>query len=117
MKPKRYTPDKERTMLFIVQGGRCKCGVKLVTGPPANYIIEHDVPLGLGGEDVFDNKSLLCITCAAAKTFHPRSLATTLGSDIANIAKAKRIAKGGKKRKGRKMQGRKFTKTHRPLRP
>lgn len=65
-------------------------------GQHVNFIDEHIQPLSLGGTNEITNRKLLCIPCAKRKTFHPRSLATTLGGDNFEAKKANRIARGGK---------------------
>lgn len=94
--------------MFLRQDGKChnfkSCGTKLAKG---NYIIEHGVPLSRGGNNSLENKYLNCLECADKKTFHPRSKATTLGGDLYEAAKTKRLERG-KKKSGRKWPKRKF---------
>jgi 5-methylcytosine-specific restriction endonuclease McrA len=105
---KRYTSDPEKAILYARQNGLCKCGAALFKG---KYHIDHAVALVRGGTDTLDNKQLLCIPCHKAKTFHPRSKATTLGSDIGEAAKTKRLIRKRERPKSkRKMQSRGFRK-------
>lgn len=96
-----------------------------LSGP---WIAEHMTPFALGGadDDGEDNVRPACKACADRKTHG--TAATGHRGDTSAIAKAKRLAKGGKTRgpgpksrptqwpKGRKMQSRPFPKTHRPMR-
>lgn len=101
----RYTSKKERAELFLRQDGKCKCGTKLEKG---DTIIEHRIPLAIGGLDVTENKYLNCKACADLKTFG--TPATSYGSDFHAIAKIKRIrAKAeGKTKLKRKIPSRPF---------
>lgn len=86
--------------LFGAQHGKCTCGTILIVGPKGqhtNFIDEHIQPISRGGTNDLANRRLNCIECAKRKTFHPRSLATTLGGDNFEAKKAARIARGGKK--------------------
>lgn len=69
---------------------------------------DHYIPVALGGTDNFGNIRPVHAACHQKKTSGTK--ATSYGSDIHAIAKTKRIAKGGKKRKGRKMPSRPFQK-------
>ena len=69
---------------------------------------DHGVPDGLGGAHDYRNIRPLHRACHRKKTFGTK--ATTAGSDIHMIAKAKRIAAGGKKRRGPKMKSAGFRK-------
>ena len=85
---KRYTSKQDRATLFLACDGKCKCGVKL---DKTNTIIEHGIPLALGGTDTLGNKYLQCRDCANMKTYGGASKASTAGTDIANIWKVKRL--------------------------
>jgi 5-methylcytosine-specific restriction endonuclease McrA len=69
---------------------------------------DHFNPVAMGGRHDDSNIRPLCKECHKLKTFG--SKATTAGSDIHKIAKVKRIAKGGKTRKGPPMKSRGFDK-------
>ena len=93
---KRYTSENEIRTLFRRQHGRCAmCGRMLLDV----FHIDHVIALARGGTDTLDNKQLLCISCHRVKTSGTK--ATSLGSDIFEITKTKRLAKGKKDRKYR----------------
>lgn len=101
--------------MWLRQNGKCRCGARLEKG---NYIIEHIQALARGGTDTLDNKCLNCKPCADAKTFHPRSLATTIGGDNYEAKKTNRLSEkvagtwhAGKPKQ--KIEGRGFDKTYR----
>jgi len=137
MSKDRYTALRHVRLMLQRQGGLCpECKTILILGPRAervNFVVEHCQALGRGGSNALKNKELRCIPCALKKTYHPRSRATTLGGDLFEIAKTKALKKArlhvvGKTRrkkkdgprrpwrKGRKLQGRGFSKVHRPMR-
>jgi len=105
--PRRYTSKADLAEMFRRQNGKCKCGAYLLE---VGYIIEHIQPLSRGGTDTLDNKCLNCKDCADKKTFHPRSKASAIGSDIFEAAKTKRLRGEVGKRKGKKMVSRPFPK-------
>ena len=69
---------------------------------------EHIHEIALGGEDVVENMAYSHRACHAKVTNGEG--ATTAGSSKGRIAKANRIAKGGKKRNGPAIQSRGFSK-------
>lgn len=69
---------------------------------------DHVHPIALGGEHSHANLRPLHANCHQKKT--SGSKATSAGSDIHMIAKAKRIASGGKKRRGPKLRSKGFDK-------
>lgn len=74
-------PAKIKMAAWLRSGGKCEntsCGRKLFTGD-INY--DHDDPDGLTGEPTLENCKVLCRGCHKIKT----------KSDVARIAKAKRI--------------------------
>lgn len=92
----RYTGENELRTLNKRQKGRCAhCGRPLADV----FHIDHITALARGGDNSLANKQLLCIDCHKLKTFG--SKATTLGSDIFEIRKTQRLAKGKKKSKHR----------------
>lgn len=91
---RRYTSKADLVRLMLACGGKCKCGVKL---DRSNTIIEHSTPIALGGLDILANKYLQCRDCANVKTYGGKAKATTYGSDIHAIAKAKRLSGETKK--------------------
>jgi hypothetical protein len=105
---KRYTSDKDRALLMLECGGKCKCGVRLER---ANTIVEHSTPLALGGLDILENKYLQCRDCAAIKTHGGSAKATTYGSDIHAIAKVRRLRGETKQGPKKQIQSRGFDKS------
>lgn len=100
----RYTSKKEIAQIFLSQDGRCKrCSAKV----SLHFLIDHIQPLSRGGTDTLDNKQILCTECHRRKTFHPRSEATTLGSDVYEARKTDRLVKGKTKSRSRWPKGRK----------
>jgi len=71
---------------------------------------DHNVPLAIGGADDVTNIVAVHAACHARKTNDKRWDAPLLGSDKAMIAKARRLSKGPKQSKGRKLQSRGFPK-------
>lgn len=108
MKHRRYTSGKDRFEILKRQGGFCaypNCCTDLFRG---SYQIDHVTPLALGGKDTLANKQALCPKHHHLKTSGKRHDVTN--GDVHKIAKTKRLAKGGRKRKGRKMQSKPFRK-------
>lgn len=83
-----------------------ECGQWISSGDQVEW--DHRVPVALGGGHDHTNIMACHKTCHAEKTRGTK--ATTYGSDIHAIAKARRIASGGRKRKGPKMKARPFQK-------
>lgn len=76
-------PDGDTFILLCANG----CDTPLFPYTPV--IHEHMTPLAHGGADDETNIRLVCKRCADRKTHG--TPATTAGSDIANIAKVKRL--------------------------
>lgn len=90
------TPHERQTMLEKQEGRCASCDGPIgpqEDGTSIPFIKEHTRPVAQGNDQKPD--CLLCVPCAKVKTYGTK--ATTAGSDIHGIAKAKRIAKGGKK--------------------
>jgi 5-methylcytosine-specific restriction endonuclease McrA len=83
------------------------CHAKLSPGDVIEW--DHYNPLALGGAHTWANLLPLHKACHRKKTSGTK--ATSAGSDIHTIAKVKRLANGGKKRRGPKMKSRGFDKT------
>lgn len=78
---RRKLQDKDRVRIFRDAGGICcVCNGKI---DGKGWIVEHVIPLKMGGEDGGDNLKPAHILCAANKT-------NGKNGDLANIAKAKR---------------------------
>jgi hypothetical protein len=84
-----------------------KCRLRIKADQSIEW--DHYWPLALDGPHGFEAIRPLHKECHALKSFG--SKATSAGSDIHAIAKAKRIARGGKTKSGRKLQSRPFDKT------
>ena len=84
------------------------CGKPIM--PDAEWIAEHMVPFAIGGadDDGEDNVRPACDECAEKKT--NGTAATGRRGDISAIARAVRLASGGKKTRGPKIQSRPFPK-------
>jgi len=106
---RRKITRSELRALFTAQDGKCAlCGEILEI-----WHIDHANPLALSGDDSTANLQLVCIPCHRVKTFGTK--ATSYGSDIHAIAKAKRLAGEGKARRAyvwpkRRMQSRPWPK-------
>ena len=87
------------------------CRVRIWPGDKLGW--DHGVPDALDGAHDYLNVRPLHHDCHYTKTFGTK--ATTKGSDIHMIAAAKRIANGGKKRRGPKIKSRPFPQSHRPM--
>jgi 5-methylcytosine-specific restriction enzyme A len=62
---------KQIAVLFLSQDGLCPlCSMKLHTKGhvPVSFIDEHMLARGIGGSESMDNRALVCIPCAKAKT-------------------------------------------------
>lgn len=86
-------PDSVKRAAWKRCKGFCEeCEAKLFSG---QFIYDHVVPDGLGGEPTLDNCCVRCKTCNHRKTY---------GTDVPQIAKMKRQRDrhaGIKRRKGR----------------
>lgn len=105
---------------------RCfRCGLPFIVGQSlidtanAHWIgyvqREHLHEVALGGPDEPANCRYSCTDSHIKITNGTK--ATSVGSSKHRIAKAKRIANGGKKRRGPKMKSAGFSKTKRPMNP
>jgi hypothetical protein len=127
-RPKRRAiPERVKRAVDTRQFYTCACGCgewygQVFETPPKRQY-DHSPPLALrevnaDGTDYMptqlDPSHIFCLLTGhhAKKTFHPRGPHTSIDSDIHAIAKAKRIAKGGKTRRGRKLRSRGFDKKH-----
>jgi len=116
MKPPKREPItadlKVQSLLFRATVICPLCGADLMPGQEIEW--DHQVPVALGGSHDFANIRPVHKRCHARKSFG--SKATTAGSDIHKIAKAKRIAAGGKKVKRPMPKGQKREWSARPFR-
>lgn len=84
-----------------------QCGACWVCNEPLGaFQIDHRQAVVHGGDNAEDNLRALCIPCHREKTRR----------DVGSNAKARRIAKGGKVRRGPKMKSRPFPKAKRKMR-
>ena len=107
--PRKRATERQVIEVLIVQGAvvPCyRCRVAFQTGDVIER--EHLHELALGGSDTPDNWRYSHKTCHDEVTNGTK--ATTAGSSKHKIAKANRLAKGPKKRKGRKIPSRPFPK-------
>lgn len=111
MSRKRFS-EREVVETLLQQGAviRCpRCGQCIMLGEP--FEREHFEELALGGKDEVSNCFYSHTACHAHVTNGTRF--NRAGSSKNKIAKAKRMAAGGKKRKGRKIPSRQFPKISR----
>jgi hypothetical protein len=100
-------PARKKRILDAHDGKCWRCGVAFKEGERITY--DHKCALARGGSDDDENIGPSHTdTCDKLKTYGTKAL--RLGSDIFEIAKTKRLAKGPKETKGRKLQGRGFSK-------
>lgn len=93
MVDRRALTQRERTDMFLAQGGKCAtCPRKLM---PGQYHADHRQALVHGGDNDLENIKLICLDCHKAKT----------RKDVHGRAHHDRIAAGGKQRKGPPMPG------------
>lgn len=79
----------------------CGCGIKLTA--KEGYEFDHDRSLGLGGADSSDNLRAVRVPCHARKSRLEAGMR-------AKADRQRRFHLGAKKRRGRKIQSRGFTK-------
>ena len=111
MRRKRFS-ESEVVTILLQQGAkiRCpRCGQLILIGEV--FEREHFHELALGGGDNIANSFFSHKACHAFVT--NGGPATTAGSSKNKIAKTKRIASGGRKRKGRQIPSRPFPKIKR----
>ncbi len=111
MTSRRTFTERQVLLTLLNQGsvipcGICKVALKLHDAFGKKVHRDHSTPLALDGPDTWENCAYVHDTCHHRKT--NGSKATTYGSDKHQIAKANRIAGGGKKRRGPKLRGRPF---------
>lgn len=93
MVDRRDISQKRRAALFLAQSGKCAdCPRKLM---PGMYHADHRIPLADGGADDDSNIKLICLDCHKAKT----------RGENKSRAHHKRIAAGGRTRKGPGFRG------------
>ncbi len=91
MTRRRYLTAKTKNQVWGHQDGCCAiCGCRL---DPFFVAYDHILPLCLGGTNARENWQLLCIDCHRHKTTREAGMR----------AKADRLRKGPKKRRGRAM--------------
>lgn len=81
MTARRSISAKERLRLFALHGGVCHICTGKIDATREAWEVSHDIPLELGGDDDEANRKLAHKKCHRA---------LTAGTDIPNIAKAKR---------------------------
>jgi len=97
----------QKIKLLLAQEGKCakkSCRKKLEKG---DIEFDHTHALGLNGTNELDNWQALCLECHNLKTNGRKHC--RLGADKFEIAKAKRIACGGKTKTGKKINSKGFT--------
>ena len=106
---RRRFSEKDVLLTMLLQGAIIPCGrcrIAIIREDLAEVERDHFLPLALGGGDTPQNCSYLHGACHKEKT-NGRP-ATTYGSDKGNIAKARRLSKGGRKRRGAAIPSRAF---------
>lgn len=109
MKRRRFT-EREVVLTLLQQGARIicpRCQQFLMIGELVDR--EHFHELALGGKDVPENCFYSHASCHLVVTNGTHW--TSAGSSKHKIAKAKRLAAGGRKKRGPKMKSRPFTKS------
>ena len=115
MTRKRFT-EREVIQTLLLQGAVIPCGkcrVQIGFDDLKKVERDHKWKIAMGGPDTPENCAYLHGPCHAEKT--DGLPATTYGSDKHETAKVNRIAKGGKKRKGRQIPSRPFQKKKEPV--
>ena len=109
--PRGAMTKARRLRLYLACNGRCSCGAKV---PMAGTVIDHRIPLFMGGADDDANLRFICPSCDKPKT----------AKDATDRAKVKRIHKRlTGDRKPSRLQSRGFAKgvkrpiPSRPLQP
>ena len=109
--PRGAMTKTRRLRLYLACNGRCSCGAKV---PMAGTVIDHRIPLFMGGADDDANLRFICPSCDKPKT----------AKDATDRAKVKRIHKRlTGDRKPSRLQSRGFAKgvkrpiPSRPLQP
>ena len=113
-RPHISVKDKVTVAIAQATGGYIWCPLcskPLVSDEPR--ILEHLVARAFTGSDDVKLLAYCHKACSDLKTYGRK--ATCADSDIHKIAKAKRISKGGRKRKGRAIPSRPFGKQKRTL--
>jgi len=97
---RRAMTEARRLRIYLACNGRCVCGVKV---PLKGTVIDHRIPLWMGGADEDANLRFLCADCDKPKT----------AKDKGNIAKVKRILarEDGTRRPRKPIRSRGFDKT------
>ncbi len=110
MSKRRRFSERDEIRTLLLQGADIPCGfgcevlitLKHVSGAER----DHGVPVALDGPDTPENCAYHLGPCHAAKTNGKPH--TSYGSDKHQIAKANRIAGGGKKRRGPRLRSQPF---------
>ena len=76
--PRASMGKARRLRLYLACNGRCECGAKV---PMAGTVIDHRIPLFMGGADDDANLRFLCASCDRVKT----------SGDLKGCAKVRRI--------------------------
>lgn len=96
--PRGAMTKARRLRIYLACNGRCECGAKV---PMAGTVIDHRIPLWMGGADDDANLRFLCGPCDKPKT----------AKDAADRASVKRIHKRlSGDRKPSRLQSRGFQK-------
>lgn len=105
---KRRAPTRNEAVTIVLrQEGRCqRCKEKL---RPGEIEYDHIHPVVFDGPNDLDNYRALCVACHDIVTNGTK--ATSYGSTKHAAAKTRRLAKGGKTRRGRKIENRGFDKS------
>lgn len=62
-----YIPGNLRQLIIQEAGSRCEYCRLSQTGQEATFHIDHVLPLTLGGETLFENLALACVSCSLRK--------------------------------------------------
>ena len=98
--PRASMTKARRLRIYIACNGRCSCGAKVEM---AGTVIDHRIPLFMGGADDDSNLRFLCATCDRVKT----------SGDLKGCAKVRRIIarEDGSRRPRKAIASRGFDKT------
>jgi 5-methylcytosine-specific restriction endonuclease McrA len=92
--------EARRLRIYLACNGRCSCGAKVEM---AGTVIDHRIPLFMGGADDDSNLRFLCASCDRVKT----------SGDLKGCAKVRRIIarEDGSRRPRKAIASRGFDKT------
>lgn len=77
-----YIPAQLRWLVIDRAASRCEYCLLSQEGQEATFHIDHIVPASLGGETIFENLALACVSCSLRKAARQNAIDPQTGDEV-----------------------------------